>query len=127
VNSPAPVTTPSLDLGIPDDRPSALKDQPVEVLGIPVEYPGLTDLREKILNLDTALKAKHPAMDSLLQTIHRNLQKDPELIHLLKPEETAIVFAGLQSKTQTQIVTETVKSAGSGRNKGLSKLGLEDL
>lgn len=95
--------------------------------GSVVEYPGLPDLREKISSLDEALKLKHPAMDSLLQTIHRNLQKDPELIHLLKPEETAIIFTGLQQKTQTKIVDETVKSASAGRNKGLKQIGMEDL
>lgn len=93
----------------------------------PVEYPGLVDLQERILNLDKALLAKHPAMDSLLQSIHRNLQKDPELVHMLKPEDTAIIFRALQNKTQTTIVTETVKSASSGRGKGLKNLGLEDL
>lgn len=95
--------------------------------GAVVEYPGLHDLRDRIYALDKALLAKHPVMDSLLQTIHRNLQKDPELIHLLTSEQRAMIFAGLKNKTQTVIVTETVKSAGSGKNKGLKSIGLEDM
>lgn len=114
----APVTTTDGALGG--------NGSPVEA-GAVVEYPGLVDLRERIYALDKALLAKHPAMDSLLQTIHRNLQKDPELIHLLKPEERAMIFAGLKNKTQTVIVQETVKSAGSGKNKGLKNIGLEDM
>lgn len=107
-----------LDLGL---------DAPEETKGAPIEYPGLAELSEKISSLETAFKQSHPAMDSLLQTIHRNLQKDPELVHILKPEQTAIIFAALQKKTNTKIVQETVKSASSGRNKGLKNLGLEDL
>lgn len=92
-----------------------------------IEYPGLPDLLDKIYSLDSAMKAAHPAMDSLLQTIHRNLSKDPELVHLLKPEQRAIIFAGLQRKTQTKIVDDTVKSASSGKNKSLKNIGIEDL
>lgn len=100
---------------------------PTAEAGATIEYPGLYELRERILALEKALLANHPAMDSLLQTIHRNLQKDPELVHILKAEDRAIIFAGLQKKTQTKIVSDTVKSAGSGKNKGLKNLGLEDL
>jgi len=92
-----------------------------------IEYPGLYQLQELILNLDKALKEKHPAMPSLLQTIHRNLSQDPELVHLLKPEDRAVVFAALQVKTNTRIVSDTVASASSGKNKTLRNLGLEDL
>lgn len=92
-----------------------------------IEYPGLVDLLDKIYELDKALKVAHPAMDSLLQYIHRNLAKDPELVHLLKPEQRAMIFKGLQQKTQTKIVEDTVKSASSGRNKGLKNIGIEDL
>lgn len=100
---------------------------PQPVLGSTIEYPGLTELLDKIYGLEAALKTAHPSMDSLLQIIHRNLQKDPELVHILKPEQRAIVFAGLQKKTQTKIVMDTVKSASSGKNKGLKNIGLEDL
>lgn len=95
--------------------------------GATIEYPGLLDLRTKIYALDEALKQQHPAMDSLLQTIHRNLQKDPELTHMLKEEEIAVIFQGLQKKTQTKIVADAVKSASSGKNRGLKNIGLEDL
>lgn len=98
-----------------------------EPKGSEIEYPGLTDLRQRIFSLEESMKAKHPSMDSLLQTIHRNLDKDPELVHLLKPEETSILFKALQEKTQTKIVQEAVKSAKSGKNKGLSKITLDEL
>ena len=119
--APVPATTQDTvasGLGMPNESAPA---------GAVIDYPGLYELREKILNLDKALLTNHPAMDSLLQTIHRNLQKDAELLHLLKPEERATIFQGLQKKTQTKIVTDTVKSASSGKNKSLKNIGLEDL
>jgi hypothetical protein len=82
---------------------------------------------DKIGELDKALKSAHPQMESLLQYIHRNTAKDPELIHLLKPEQRAIIFAGLQKKTQTKILDDTVKSASGGKNKSLKNISLEEL
>lgn len=96
-------------------------------IGSTIEYPGLTEVLDKIYSLETAIKTAHPSMDSLLQVIHRNLQKDPELVHILKPEQRAIIFAGLQKKTQTKIIADTVKSASSGKNKSLKSIGIEDL
>ncbi len=95
--------------------------------GAAIEYPGLVDLVTKINSLDAAITAKHPSMDSLLQSIHRNLLADPELVHILKPEQVAVLFRGLQQKTQTHIVTETVMSASSGIGRGLKNIGLEDM
>lgn len=106
------------DLGMPNESAPP---------GAAIEYPGLVDLVTKINSLDAAITTKHPAMESLLQTIHRNLQADPELIHILKPEQIAILFKGLQQKTQTMIVTEAVKSASSGKGRGLKNIGMEDL
>lgn len=95
--------------------------------GASIEYPGLAELQQKIISLDQAVKQNHPAMESLLQTIHRNLDKDPELVHLLKEEDIAVIIAGLEVKTKTKIIDETVKSAASGRNKSLKNIGMEDL
>jgi len=102
-------------------------EQKPDSLGSTVEYPGLTMLQQSIYSLEEALKSAHPMMDSLLQTIHRSLGKDPQLIHLLKEEQCAILFRALQNKTQTKIVQETVKTASSGRSKRLKSIGIEDL
>lgn len=120
---------PSLDLGMEPGTYGGEKNDFAtdEPKGAEIEYPGLPDLRQRIYSLEEAMKSNHPAMDSLLQTIHRNLDKDPELIHLLKPNETSILFGALQKKTQTKIVQETVKSAGSGKSKKLKNIGIEDL
>lgn len=96
-------------------------------VGAVIEYPGLAELQEKILQLDQALKVNHPGMEAMLQTIHRNLDKDPELVHLLKEEDVSIIVQGLEKKTQTRIIDDTVKSAASGRNKSLKNIGMEDL
>src|SRR3990172_4492582 len=104
-----------------------MNEQPTPGAGASIEYPGLAELQEKILQLDNALKQNHPGMESMLQTIHRNLDKDPELVHLLKEEDITTIVAGLEKKTQTKIIDDTVKSAASGRNKGLKNIGMEDL
>jgi hypothetical protein len=127
VDAPTTPLSPSPASSSPQQQETRkLSNNPTEA-GSVVEYPGLLDLRDKIYSLDKALLDKHPAMDSLLQTIHRNLQKDPELVHILKAEERAIIFAGLKKKTETVIVDETVKSANSGKGRGLKNIGLEDL
>jgi hypothetical protein len=104
-----------------------MSEQQQQQAGASIEYPGLAELQQRIADLDAALKANHPGMESMLQTIHRNLDKDPELVHLLKEEDISIIVAGLESKTKTRIIDETVKSAASGRNKGLKNIGMEDL
>lgn len=97
-------------------------------LGTVIEVPEAAQLHAQIAELDKALKENLPQMDSLLQTLHKNLSTDPQLVHLLKEEEIAVLFRGLEIKTRTKILEETVKSASSGRgNKKLSKLGEDDL
>ena len=98
-----------------------------EEVGAVVSYPALDELLEKLGSLEQALKQQHPAMESLLKTIHKNLSADPELVHLLKPEQRAVIFAGLQQKTKTYIVDETVKSSMSGKSKSLKNVSLDDL
>ena len=92
-----------------------------------VAYSGLTELEQKIAELDAAMTAKHPSFNSLLQIIHRNLSGDPALVYLLKPEQKSAIMRGLMVRTQTQIVEEKVKSSASGNNKALKKLGIEDI
>lgn len=94
---------------------------------VDITYPGLFELHEKIITLDKALQANHPDFHNLLSTIHRQLDKDVNLIHMLKPDQVSALFRGLKKHTQTTIVDETVKSAASGRNKGLKNIGLGDL
>jgi hypothetical protein len=123
------ITEPSVPISNVSSTPIAT--EPISTTVVPpsatIEYPGLYALSEKIAALDKALVAASPGMDSLLQTIHRNLDKDPELVHLLKEEEISVIFRGLERQTQTTIVSDSVKSAGSGKNKGLSKLTSADL
>lgn len=110
-------TKPSLD--------SSTKLQ--DSIPVDITYPGLFELHEKIITLDKALQANHPDFHNLLSTIHRQLDKDVNLIHMLKPDQVSALFRGLKKHTQTTIVDETVKSATSGRNKGLKNIGLGDL
>ncbi len=95
-------------------------------LGSSIELPSAAAISQKIAELDQALKTANPGMENLLQTIHRNLSADPQLVHLLKEEEVAILIRGLETKTRTKILEETVKSASRG-GKSLKKLSESDL
>jgi hypothetical protein len=114
-------------LPTPAGIPVATPPEPQVANVVDFSYPGLYELSERILRLDAAIASNHPEFDSILQTIHRNLDKDEQLLHLLKPDQISSIFRGLKKKTQTVLVEDTVKSSGSGRNKGLAKLGLDDL
>jgi hypothetical protein len=78
----------------------------------------------KIAELDAALKAKHPSMSSLLHIIHQSLAQDPDVVTLLKPEDRAVIVAGLEVQTQTQITTAVVSGT---KGKALKNVSESDL
>jgi len=84
----------------------------------------VTQLKEKVLTLQTALLEQHPSMPVLLREIHNNLKQDEEIVTLLSEEEIGIIVQGLQKQTQT-IILESVSKKGTG--KSLKKTTLADL
>jgi len=84
-------------------------------------------IKEKILNLQSALLENNPRMPSLLQEIHRYLKNDPAVVTLLAEEEFAIVISGLKAQTQTEIATKISKPTSAAAKKALSKVSTDDL
>lgn len=68
------------------------------------------ELQTKVLELETALKERHPRMPNLLQEIYVALRAQPENVTLLSPEEVAIIVSGLSAQTQTEFAASVVSS-----------------
>lgn len=83
-------------------------------------------IKEKILNLETALKENNPRMAILLREIHTNLKNDPAIVTLMSEDEIAVIVSGLKSQTMTDIVTSQVKPSAAAK-KALSKVSTDDL
>ena len=75
-------------------------------------------LREQIMQLQSALVASNPVMPTMLRTIHKALAADKDIVTLLTPEEIGIVVSGLMKQTNTIIAAGIVKGSGkkSGKN-----------
>ena len=81
----------------------------------------------KLDELQQMLQTAHPAMPRLLRDVHRELLKDPELVHLLKPEQTAVYVSAAQRLANITIVAAATKKSTTGRGKSLKDIGLEDI
>lgn len=83
----------------------------------------MTDIEQlvcKIAELDAALEADNPGMSGYLKDIHTSLSTQPELLHLLKPEERAVIIRGLEVKIGATIVTPARKTAAAKPPKGVN-------
>lgn len=78
----------------------------------------------RIAELTLAVKTLHPSISSLLSTIHRDLQSDPDVVAILAPAERASIVAALMFKT-TQTITTSILSGSKG--KSAKKMGVEDV
>ena len=82
-----------------------------------------TQIKEKILSLNTALLEQHPGMPSLLREIHTTLKANPDVVTLLEETEIGIIVNGLKKQTATEIATAALKT----KSKSLKSLSLADL
>ncbi len=87
------------------------------------ENPVAYQLHEAVLTLQNQLLSAHPAMPTLLQTIHRQLKADPTLCTILSEEEVGTIVSGLKRQTMTAIATSTAKS----KSKSIKSIGVSDL
>ena len=81
-------------------------------------------IKSKIIELEEALLSQHPTMPVLLQTIHKQLKENPDVVTLLAPEEVAVIVNGLKHQTRTEIVTAAIKSPS---KKSIKSMTLDDL
>lgn len=80
----------------------------------------LTSLQEK-------LQQQSPDYKTLLSTIHSNLRKDPDLVHILSNEQIGVIVAGLSKHTGITLVEATLKRSSKAPKVTLSSLGLDGL
>ncbi len=73
----------------------------------------LTELQEKVADLQSKLLTAHPMIPVLLRTIHTQLLSDPEIVTLLSEEDIGVIVNGLKGQTNTEIATTLVKGAKS--------------
>lgn len=82
-----------------------------------------TQIKEKILSLQSALLSSHPTMPTLLREIHQTLKANPDCVTLLTEEEIGTIVNGLKKQTATEIATTALKS----KTKAIKNMTLADL
>lgn len=65
----------------------------------------------EILKLQEMLLAQNPAMPTLLRTIHKELQANPDVVTLLSDSDRATIISGLEKFTKTELITATKKAS----------------
>jgi hypothetical protein len=79
----------------------------------------------RIGDLQQLLQTANPGYESQLHMIHRALMADPDVIHILTPEQIGVIVQGLSKKKNVVIATKEAKNKG-GKG-GLKNIGLSDL
>lgn len=70
------------------------------------------ELREKVLQLQSAILERHPRMPVLLREIHTALRAQPENVTLSSEEEINIIVEGLKIQTGVEFAASAIKGAG---------------
>lgn len=81
----------------------------------------------QIEELQKMLQVASPGYESLLFTIHHNLSKDEELVHLLSEEQVGVICAGLAKKKNVVIAEVEKKGSKTAGGKKLKDVSLSDL
>lgn len=92
-----------------------------------VNLLGLTQITERIAELQADLAAAVPGYEGKLQTIHRMLSQDEALTHMLTDEQVGVICAGLTRKKNIIITMAAVKGGGTGKKQKLSDIDADDL
>lgn len=83
----------------------------------------IEQLKEQIYTLKERLLTGNPDMPVLLQTIHKKLREDAELVTTLSEEEVGVIVAGLKRHQNVEISVVVSKAKG----KSAKNLTLDDL
>ena len=97
--------------------------EPVENSITTVPLSNGEQIKDKILSLKVSIEKGAPGYEQLLHIIHKNLQTDPDTVHLLTDEEIGIICAGLSKKTAIILSKSDAKKA----NSALKGTTLDDL
>lgn len=80
-----------------------------------------------IAELEQKLLEQDPGMPTYLQRIHVALLRQPELVHILKDEQRAVIIDGLMQQTGEVFATAAAKSEKATRTKALAKHSEDDI
>ena len=81
-------------------------------------------VQENIATMEIALKESLPEIPTLLQTIHRQLKKDPEIVTLLSEDECNTLVEGLKEHTGIELAAKALKKPP---KKSLKSTSLADI
>ena len=81
----------------------------------------------QIAELEQRLLEQDPQMATYLQRIHMNLLKHPELVHILKDEQRAVIIDGLLQQTGVVLTTTAESAAKATVGKRLKKQTADDI
>lgn len=84
------------------------------------------DIQSKLQELQSQLLTAHPALPSLLRTIHSQLKNDPAVVTLLTEDEMHIIVQGLEKQTNTYLASSITKPSAT-KKASLSKVKVDDL
>lgn len=80
-----------------------------------------------IAELEVALLQADPQMPQYLRKLHMALLKQPELVHILKDEQRAVIIDGLMQQTGEMLEVQTAKKISTTRAKQLKSMTDEDI
>lgn len=96
--------------------------------GLDLENPIHLAVKNRLLELESALLARDPMMPRHLAEIHKHMIQHEEIVHLLSNDEIAKIMAAQQHQTNTTLVASvTTTKARSATNKKATGLGMSDL
>lgn len=95
-----------------------------------VPLDGFQQISHRLEELQSALQTQAPGYEGLLFRIHKDLQADPDLVHLLTDEQVGVLVAGL-SKKKNVVIAEPEKLKSKTKTadgkKSLKDVGLDDI
>jgi hypothetical protein len=80
-----------------------------------------------IAELEQKLLEQDPEMPTYLQRIHMNLLKHPELVHILRDEQRAVIIDGLMQQTGVVLSAVDTSKAKSTVTKRLKTQSVDDI
>ena len=91
------------------------------------KIPEFQSILMQIAELEQSLLQQDPGMPEYLRRIHMNLLKHPELVHILRDEQRAIIIDGLMAQTGVMLSEVNEKVAKTTRAKALTKMSEDDI
>ena len=83
-------------------------------------------LLSRISQLEAALLANDPQMPGHLREIHKFLAEQPELLHVLQPEEIGVTMQAMQKYTGIALVQDKIKTPAARGGKA-PKITVDDI